>query len=211
MTIHRPDGQITHLDLSQAAVNAPFRKNISVLQKRKSPYIRIRPVPPRGVSRSSRTRGGMRWTRRALLTKALEADGEVVWSWRPDAGVKSRGIIPARRRWQKSPITGESTKETVKTIARGMPGDTGVTVVTTLVYFVFYRTRGCGRIERPAFPAPSVQEEPDENANLARKPAARSRSCVLPSLRAKRATQVIQTCCVRWMKAAATTLLSRGV
>src|SRR5882757_8102975 len=36
-----------------------------------------------------------------------------------------------RRRWQKSPVTGESTKETVKTIARGMPGDSGVTVVTT--------------------------------------------------------------------------------
>src|SRR5881396_4285620 len=42
-----------------------------------------------------------------------------------------------------------------KTIARGMPGRSGVTVVTTLVCFVFYRTRGCGRIARPAFPAPS--------------------------------------------------------
>src|ERR1700716_3002906 len=35
-----------------------------------------------------------------------------------------------------------------------MPGDSGVTVVTTLVCFLFC-TRGCGRIERPAFPAPS--------------------------------------------------------
>jgi hypothetical protein len=34
----------------------------------------------RGGSRSSRTRGGMRWTRMALETKALEADGEAVWS-----------------------------------------------------------------------------------------------------------------------------------
>jgi len=33
------------------------------------------------------------------------------------------------RRWQTSPVTGESTKETVKTIARGMPGESGVTVV----------------------------------------------------------------------------------
>ena len=41
-----------------------------------------------------------------------------------------------------------------KTIARGMPGRSGVTVVTTLVCLFFY-TRGCGRIERPAFPAPS--------------------------------------------------------
>ena len=36
-----------------------------------------------------------------------------------------------------------------------MPGETGVTVVTTLVCFVFYRTRDCGRVGRPAFPAPS--------------------------------------------------------
>jgi hypothetical protein len=42
----------------------------------------------RGVSRSSRTRDGMRWTLAARLTKALIADGEVVWSWRLDAGVK---------------------------------------------------------------------------------------------------------------------------
>src|SRR5256714_9510607 len=27
------------------------------------------------------------------------------------------------RRWQTSPVTGKSTKETVKTIARGMPGE----------------------------------------------------------------------------------------
>ena len=39
-----------------------------------------------------------------------------------------------------------------------MPGCSGVTVVTTLVCFIFYRTRGCGRIERPAFPAPSDEE-----------------------------------------------------
>jgi hypothetical protein len=36
-----------------------------------------------------------------------------------------------------------------------MPGDSGVTVVTTLVCFNLFRTRGCGRIKRPAFPAPS--------------------------------------------------------
>jgi hypothetical protein len=35
-----------------------------------------------------------------------------------------------------------------------MPGDSGVTVVTCLRAFYFC-TQGCGRIERPAFPAPS--------------------------------------------------------
>src|SRR6478735_11426106 len=43
------------------------------------------------------------------------------------------------RRWQKSPVAGESTKETVKTIARGMPGVSGVTVVTNAR--AFYTTR----------------------------------------------------------------------
>src|SRR5207245_10103093 len=34
------------------------------------------------------TRGGMRWTRSLRETNAGGADGEVVWSWRRDAGVK---------------------------------------------------------------------------------------------------------------------------
>jgi hypothetical protein len=41
------------------------------------------------------------------------------------------------------PITGKSTKETVKTIVRGMPGESGVTVVTISCAFLFC-TRGCG-------------------------------------------------------------------
>ena len=58
------------------------------------------------------------------------------------------------RRWQKSPVTGEITKETVKTTARGMPDVSGVTVVTNACAF-YQCARGCGRAERPAFPAPS--------------------------------------------------------
>src|SRR3954463_8209207 len=46
-----------------------------------------------------------------------------------------------RRRWQQSPVTGKSTKETVKTIARGMPGEAGVTVVTMLVCFFILHAR----------------------------------------------------------------------
>ncbi|MGB8400527.1 hypothetical protein [Bradyrhizobium sp.] len=37
------------------------------------------------------------------------ADGEVVWSWRPDAGAKLCEDI-AERRWQESPFTEESAK-----------------------------------------------------------------------------------------------------
>ncbi len=93
------------------------------------------------------------------------------------------GSNPARRRWQTSPVAGKSTKETVKTIAQGRPGRSGEPVVTTLVYFVFYRTRGCGCIVRPAFPAPSDFRGPTFPAKLAQKHAARLRRCVLSSLR----------------------------
>jgi hypothetical protein len=63
-----------------------------------------------------------------------------VWSWHLDADATSRGTIRATT-VTKSPITGESMKETVKTIARGMPGETGVTVVDLLVCFFHSRAR----------------------------------------------------------------------
>jgi len=44
----------------------------------------------------------------ARRTKTLVAYGEVVWSWRRDRGVKSAGVS-RRRRWQETPLTGEST------------------------------------------------------------------------------------------------------
>jgi hypothetical protein len=49
-----------------------------------------------------------------------------------------------------------------------MPGESGVTVVTMLVCFVFYRIRGCGRSERPAFPAPSDFRGREFKAKLGR-------------------------------------------
>ena len=41
------------------------------------------------------------------LTSVVLADGEVVWSWRPDAGVKFRGFI-REATVAKKPVTGES-------------------------------------------------------------------------------------------------------
>jgi hypothetical protein len=46
--------------------------------------------------------GGMRWTRWCGLTRRADADGKDVWSWRPDAGVKSWEMI-SRRRGLSSP------------------------------------------------------------------------------------------------------------
>jgi hypothetical protein len=70
---------------------------------------------------------------------------------------------------------------TVKTIARGIPGESGVTVVTTLVCFFTFYTRGCGRIKRPAFPAPSDWEGKEFQSKTRAKRAARSRNCTLGS------------------------------
>jgi hypothetical protein len=51
-------------------------------------------------------------------------------------------------------VTGESTKETVKTIAQGMPVDAAYLSLLTPV--LFYCTGGYGCLAHPAFPAPSV-------------------------------------------------------
>jgi hypothetical protein len=59
-----------------------------------------------------------------LLTNSTEADGEVVWFRRLDAGVKLAGSIPLMTVTTK-PITGKITKETVKTIVCGNAGSSG--------------------------------------------------------------------------------------
>jgi len=51
----------------------------------------------------------MRWTLGARQTIAREADGEAVWSRRPDAGVKSRGNFRAAMVARK-PVTRESAE-----------------------------------------------------------------------------------------------------
>jgi hypothetical protein len=52
-----------------------------------SSYIR-RPVPPRGVSRSSRARGGMRWPQAVLKTRALSCG-------------RRRRVVLTPRRWRQ--------------------------------------------------------------------------------------------------------------
>jgi len=51
-------------------------------------------------------------------------------------------------------VTGESTKETVKTIAQGMPVDAVYPWLLTPV--LFFCTGGHGCLAHPAFPAPSL-------------------------------------------------------
>ena len=80
------------------------------------------------------------------MSATNDVDPRTAKSCGPDAPtlVSSFPEVSARRRWQESPVTGESAKETVKTIARGMPGVSGVTVVTMLVCFFYFAREAAG-------------------------------------------------------------------
>jgi hypothetical protein len=61
----------------------------------------------------------MRWTRELRLTSVAGADGEVVWSWRPDAGAKFREVICEATVAKKPGHRGER-EVSRKTIAQGV-------------------------------------------------------------------------------------------
>src|SRR5258705_10684903 len=67
-----------------------------------------------------------------------------------------QNLQSARRRWQKSPIAGESTKETVKTIACGNVGGFRGTRCYSCAFYHYKCTRGRGGNGHPAFPTPSL-------------------------------------------------------
>jgi hypothetical protein len=76
-----------------------------------------------------------------------------------------------------------------KTIARGMPGVSGVTVVTISCAFYFLHA-GLRRVERPAFPAPS-EFQMRFMTGKTRAGAARSRRCVFVIARRKALRMVV--------------------
>src|SRR5262244_4518413 len=67
----------------------PACSNISLSFFPKLCHYPRHPDSKRGAFRGRHdTRGGMRWTPMYRATSDADADGEVVWSWRPDAGAK---------------------------------------------------------------------------------------------------------------------------
>jgi hypothetical protein len=137
-----PDGQINRFDRGKVQM-LPEKYSASSAAKITPMSPAVPPRLKRGVSRSSRNVGcGMRWTRWWRRTGATDADGEVVWSWRPDAGVKLAMMLRITPMTvTTSPVTGESTKETVKTIAQGKPGRFRRTCGDLLVCFLLLHTR----------------------------------------------------------------------
>jgi hypothetical protein len=74
---------------------------------------------------------------------AYLADGKIVWSWRPDAGVKSAEATSQATGARKPGPRGERDISR-KTIAQGMPGVSGEPVVTTLVCFIYFAREAAG-------------------------------------------------------------------
>ena len=72
---------------------------------------------------------------------------------RPQPGADKTSV--RGRRWQESPVTEESTKETVKTIACGNAGRFRCTRCCSCAFYRSKCTRGCGCSGHPAFPTPS--------------------------------------------------------
>src|SRR6202171_6857177 len=82
----------------------------------------------------------MRWTRQPRLTSVADADGEVVWSWRPDAGVKLCGAIRMATVARKPVHRGER-EVSRKTIAQGMPDASAEPVCSCAFFCACLHTR----------------------------------------------------------------------
>jgi hypothetical protein len=126
-----------------------FRKSESVVSSR-------RPASARGAYASSRTWGGMRWTQAVSLderrcTRTAKSCGPDT----PTLVLRPRDF-PADDGGKRARSPGRS-RISRKTIAWGMPGVSGASAVNTRVHTpTTMRTRGCGCIAHPAFPAPST-------------------------------------------------------
>ena len=107
----------------------------------------------RGALRTSRTRGGMRWTQKARETHALDAYGEVAWFGRRGAGAKL--AIRSAGNGGKRAVLREEREVSRKAIAQGRPGCSCRTcmLVCASAKCIGTRDRGCG--VHPVFPAPS--------------------------------------------------------
>src|SRR6266700_3280243 len=114
------------------------------------------PLPKRGALRDRHER----WKRDAMdaarqWTIDVAADGEIVWSWRSNAGAKFVAIRTTSDGGKRARSPGRA-RISRKTIVQGMPAVAVYPWLLTPV--LFYCTGGHGCNAHPAFPAPSVWE-----------------------------------------------------
>ena len=94
-------------------LSSPACENILLFRNSELPCgLAIPPRLQRRVSRSSRHARRVAVDAICRPTSGIDADGQVVWSWRAHAGAKSAAMLThrGRRRWQTSWFTGESAK-----------------------------------------------------------------------------------------------------
>ena len=82
----------------------------------------------------------MRWPRwrraRCLVrTNGADADGEIVWSWPPDAEAKFAGVTNAANDGGKKARSPGRVRISRKTVAQGMPDDSAEPVVPSPCFF----------------------------------------------------------------------------
>ena len=103
----------------------------------------------------------------APITNGAEADGEVVWSWRPDAGVKSMEATPPTTVANKPGHRGEHeiSRKPLRGECRVF---SGVTVVTTLVCLFYFACEAAGALSARHSLRPLVGEGKTFRVNLGR-------------------------------------------
>jgi hypothetical protein len=100
------------------------------------------------------TSGGMRWTLSVREMMRANADGQVAWSWSPDAGIKPVDDFHGRRRLT-SPVLRREREVSRKPLRRECRIVSAcLTILCALLPFSAHKACGCG--QRPAFPAPSA-------------------------------------------------------
>ncbi len=157
-----------HSPIFENRCPSPFAKIFRLTRRANQRHSFARLTRERGGSRSSRT---LRWD-------AVDADGAK--DERAIRGRRSRVVLTPRcwrqvREGQLSlmtvatkPVTGESSKKAVKTIARGMPGDFRCDLTNACASLTIMAHAAIGRIGRPAFPAPSLWRRREFLEKLAR-------------------------------------------
>jgi hypothetical protein len=143
--------------------------------------------PTEGRWPSSLTRGGMRWTRAALLTRARACGRQSRVVLTPRRWRQVRGGIRETTETKEPELRGEH-EISRKPLRAGMPGDFRWTCGDYARVLFTFCTRGCGCIGRPAFPTPSSGRMSSCMTRTQR--AAGSRSCVIARSESDEAIQL---------------------
>ena len=118
-------------------MSSPLQKNFSLYRFWKSEVWWMRPDSVRGAYRDRHeTRDGMRWTRWSRRTSEADADGEVAWSWPPDAEVKFASLRSSRATGARKPGSlGRARRKPLKPLRREGRDDLAKPVVPSPCFF----------------------------------------------------------------------------